>query len=86
MSTSETLKIDRDAIIAGHVNRDGVGKLIVADNQAKGADAFPRLAGQLDDYIIRKLTNWTKERGQDPPKPVSSAIMESIAHNLTETR
>ncbi len=27
---------------------------------AKGADAFPRLAGQLNDYIYRKLTNWEK--------------------------
>jgi cytochrome c553 len=52
--------------------------------EAKGADAFPRLAGQLDDYIIRKLTNWTKERGQDPAKPDTSAIMEPIAHNLTQ--
>ena len=24
----------------------------------KGADAFPRLAGQLPDYVYRKLTNW----------------------------
>src|ERR1035441_7236691 len=32
---------------------------------AKGADAFPRLAGQLHDYVYRKLTNWEKERGQD---------------------
>jgi cytochrome c553 len=52
--------------------------------EARGADAFPRLAGQLDDYIVRKLTNWTRERGQDPAKPDTSAIMEPIAHNLTE--
>src|SRR4029077_10491848 len=53
---------------------------------AKGAEVFPRLAGQLDDYIIRKLLNWDKERGQDPKKPDTSAIMEPIAHNLTETQ
>ncbi len=51
---------------------------------AKGRDAFPRLAGQLSDYIFRKLTNWDKERGQDKDKPDTSAIMGPIAHNLTE--
>jgi cytochrome c553 len=49
----------------------------------KGADAFPRLAGQLHDYIFRKLTNWEKERGQDKEKPDNSAIMQPIAHDLT---
>ncbi len=53
---------------------------------AKGADAFPRLAGQLNDYIIRKLTNWDRERGQDKDKPDNSAIMQPIAHNLTEAQ
>src|ERR1700676_4720461 len=51
---------------------------------AKGADAFPRLAGQLHDYMFKKLTNWDKERGQDKAKPDTSAIMGPIAHNLTE--
>jgi cytochrome c553 len=53
---------------------------------ATGADAFPRLAGQLHDYIIRKLTNWDKERGQDKAKPDTSAIMQPIAHDLTEAQ
>jgi cytochrome c553 len=53
---------------------------------AKGADAFPRLAGQLNDYIHRKLTNWEKERGQDKAKPDNSEIMAPIAHNLTEAQ
>jgi cytochrome c553 len=53
---------------------------------AKGADAFPRLAGQLNDYIFRKLTNWDKERGQVKDKPDTSAIMGPIAHNLTEAQ
>jgi cytochrome c553 len=52
--------------------------------QAKGDGAFPRLAGQLNDYIFRKLVNWSKERGQDPANPDTSAIMEPIAHGLTE--
>jgi cytochrome c553 len=54
--------------------------------EAKGVEAFPRLAGQLHDYVLRKLMGWSKERGQDPAKPDTSAIMEPIAHNLTETQ
>jgi cytochrome c553 len=50
---------------------------------AKGNGPFPRLAGQLDDYIIRKVTNWNKERGQDPKKVDNSAIMEAFTHQLT---
>ncbi len=51
---------------------------------AKGDGQFPRLAGQLHDYIFNKLTNWTKERGQDPNNPDPSTIMEPIAHGLKE--
>jgi cytochrome c553 len=51
---------------------------------AKGNEQFPRLAGQLHDYIFNKLTNWTKERGQKPAEPDISAMMEPIAHSLTE--
>jgi len=54
--------------------------------EAKGNGVFPRLAGQLHDYIARKLVNWSKERGQDPAKPDTSAIMEPIAHSLTESQ
>jgi cytochrome c553 len=54
--------------------------------EAKGDGQFPRLAGQLYDYVIRKLTNWDKERGQDKANPDSSAIMQPIAHDLTETQ
>jgi cytochrome c553 len=53
---------------------------------AKGADAFPRLAGQLHDYVLRKLANWDKERGQDKANPDNSAIMQPIAHELTEAQ
>jgi cytochrome c553 len=51
--------------------------------EAKGNGPFPRLAGQLFDYVKSKLTNWDKERGQNPAKPDTSAIMEPIAHGLT---
>ncbi len=54
--------------------------------EAKGADSFPRLAGQLNDYVFRKLTDWDKERGQRKDQPDSSAIMQPIAHDLTETQ
>jgi len=52
--------------------------------EAKGNGAFPRLAGQLHDYIFNKLVNWSKERGQGSPDP--SAIMQPIAHSLTESQ
>ena len=52
--------------------------------EATGNGQFPRLAGQLSDYIFNKLTNWTKERGQNPANPDTSTIMAPIAHNLTE--
>jgi len=51
---------------------------------AKGNSQFPRLAGQPDDYIVKKLTNWDKERGQDTGNPDTSAIMQPIAHNLKD--
>jgi cytochrome c553 len=54
--------------------------------QAKGDGDFPRLAGQLHDYIYNKLTNWSHERGQNPKAPDASAIMEPIAHGLTESQ
>jgi hypothetical protein len=54
------------------------------EHRKRGDGAFPRLAGQLHDYIFRKLVNWNKERGQDRSKPDTSAIMEPIAHSLKE--
>jgi cytochrome c553 len=52
--------------------------------EAKGDGQFPRLAGQLNDYIFNKLTNWSKERGQNPSNPDASSIMEPIAHGLNK--
>ena len=51
--------------------------------EAKGNGPFPRLAGQVYDYVVNKLTNWEKERGQNPASPDTSAIMQPIAHSLT---
>jgi cytochrome c553 len=53
---------------------------------AKGDGQFPRLAGQLNDYVIKKLTNWDKERGQDKANVDTSIIMQPIAHNLTQSQ
>jgi cytochrome c553 len=52
----------------------------------KGSDAFPRLAGQLPDYIQRKLANWDNERGQKKDQPDNSSIMQPIAHDLTDAQ
>jgi cytochrome c553 len=52
--------------------------------EAKGNGPFPRLAGQLYDYVVNKLTNWEKERGQNPASPDTSAMMQPIAHSLTQ--
>jgi cytochrome c553 len=54
--------------------------------EAKGDGEFPRLAGQLHDYIFNKLVNWSSERGQDLAHPDASAIMQPIAHNLTKAQ
>ncbi|HTE76730.1 MAG TPA: c-type cytochrome [Xanthobacteraceae bacterium] len=51
---------------------------------ASGNGPFPRLAGQLYDYVTNKLTNWDKERGQNPAQPDTSAVMQPIAHSLTQ--
>ena len=53
-------------------------------SDAHGLDQFPRLAGQLDGYVINKLTNWPRERGQDPKNPDNSEIMAPIAEKLTK--
>jgi cytochrome c553 len=52
--------------------------------EAKGHAEIPRLAGQLPDYVVNKLGNWNKERGQDPNHPDISAIMLPTSHNLTK--
>jgi cytochrome c553 len=53
---------------------------------ARGTGEIPRLAGQLYPYLIKELTNWGKERGQNPAKPDTSAIMSPVAHSLTKAQ
>ena len=54
--------------------------------KALGYEEIPRLAGQLYPYLIKELTNWSKERGQNPTKPDTSFIMAPIAHSLTKSQ
>jgi len=54
--------------------------------QAKGDSAFPRLAGQPNDYIVAKLTNWETERGLDPSTPDFSITMLPIVRGLNKSQ
>jgi cytochrome c553 len=54
--------------------------------EATGTAEIPRLAGQLYPYVIKELTNWGKERGQNPAKPDTSAVMSPIAHSLSRSQ
>jgi cytochrome c553 len=80
----------KDLVSAGKkIYEEGAGADVPACGTCHGADGkgngpFPRLAGQLHDYMFNKLVNWSKERGQDPAKPDTSAIMEPIAHGLSQ--
>jgi cytochrome c553 len=53
---------------------------------ATGSGEIPRLAGQLYPYLIKELTNWGKERGQNTAKPDTSAIMSPVAHSLNRSQ
>jgi cytochrome c553 len=53
---------------------------------ATGSGEIPRLAGQLYPYLIKELTNWGKERGQNPARPDTSAIMSPVAHSLNKSQ
>ncbi len=53
---------------------------------AMGNGEFPRLAGQLNDYVVNKLANWEHERGQIPSEMDPQAIMRPIAHGLTQAQ
>ncbi len=81
----------KDLVAAGkQIYEEGIPKTDVPPcaschgPEAKGDGQFPRLAGQLNDYIFNKLTNWSKERGQNPANPDASTIMEPIAHGLSK--
>jgi cytochrome c553 len=54
--------------------------------EAKGIGPVPRLAGQLYPYLVKELTNWGTERGQNPGAADTSAIMRPIAQSLTKSQ
>jgi cytochrome c553 len=55
--------------------------------EAKGEGVYPRLAGQINEYVVNKLVNWDRERGRDPAVPAKSAsAMKSVTHNLTNAQ
>lgn len=53
---------------------------------ATGSGEIPRLAGQLYPYVVKTLNNWGKERGRNPARPDTSAIMSPVAHSLSRSQ
>lgn len=53
---------------------------------ATGAGIVPRLAGQVYPYVIKELTNWGKERGQNPAIRDTSYVMSPVAHSLNRSQ
>src|SRR5271157_5347005 len=83
----------KELVVKGErIFQDGVPEANVAacaachGPKALGHEEIPRLAGQLYSYLIKELTNWSKERGQNPAKPDTSFIMAPVAHSLTRSQ
>jgi cytochrome c553 len=81
----------RDLVAAGkNIFENGVPDANIAacaachGPEATGTGEIPRLAGQLYPYVIKALTNWGKERGQNPAVRDTSAIMSPVAHSLSK--
>ena len=53
---------------------------------ATGKEQIPRLAGQLYPYVVKTLSNWSQERGQNSATPDTSAVMKPVAHSLTKAQ
>jgi len=49
--------------------------------QGEGNGEIPRLAGQLYPYVVKQLTNWSKERAEK-----NADVMAPIAHDLTASQ
>ncbi len=76
-----------EKIFQGGVPEDNVAACAACHGpQALGHEEIPRLAGQLYPYVIKELTNWGKERGQNPAHPDTSFIMAPVAHSLTKSQ
>jgi cytochrome c553 len=53
---------------------------------ATGRGEIPRLAGQLYPYVVKELSNFPKERGQNPAIHGPSFIMLPVAHSLNASQ
>ena len=53
---------------------------------ATGRGEIPRLAGQLYPYVVKALSNFPKERGQNPAIHGTSFIMLPVAHSLNRSQ
>src|SRR6266568_1257994 len=49
----------------------------------RGYLSIPRLAGQLHEYIIDKLVNWSSVRGRDSAKADTTTVMAATSHAMT---
>ena len=54
--------------------------------EAQGFEQNPRLAGQLNSYLQKTLTNWNKERGHDADASDPASIMQPVARNLNKSQ
>ncbi|UTD30054.1 c-type cytochrome [Bradyrhizobium sp. WD16] len=50
-------------------------------DDGRGRNEIPRLAGQLYEYTVAKLANWSKERTDS-----NAAVMGPTSHNLTASQ
>lgn len=53
---------------------------------ATGRGEIPRLAGQLYPYVVKALSRFPKERGQNPAIHGTSFIMLPVAHSLNRSQ
>ena len=54
--------------------------------RATGRGEIPRLAGQLYPYVLKALSNFPRERGQNPAIHGTSFIMLPVAHSLNRSQ
>jgi cytochrome c553 len=80
----------RELLAAGKkIYQEGVPNKVVRcglchGSAAQGDGGIPRLAGQVYEYTVNKLLNWSKERGLDPARRDAASIMEPVAHGMTK--
>jgi cytochrome c553 len=53
-------------------------------SDGEGQGEIPRLAGQLYDYILKRLASWREAPEENPASGDTTAVMEPIAKSLSE--